>query len=62
MTVDGQVRPTMEKLRTLREVVGFLKKRKKYWLAPILVLIVFVGVLVVVGESSALGPFIYPFF
>jgi uncharacterized membrane protein len=52
----------MGKLRVVREIGGFLRARKKYWLGPILAMIVFVGLLVAVGESSALGPFIYPFF
>ena len=52
----------MDKLRTAREVGGFLQKRKKYWLAPILLLLVFLGAVIVLGESSALGPFIYPLF
>ena len=52
----------MEKIRASREVIGFLKKRKKYWLAPLLLMLVFLGMVIVLGESSALGPFIYPFF
>lgn len=52
----------MDKLRTAREVGGFLRSRKKYWLAPILLMLVFIGLIVVIGESSALGPFVYPFF
>jgi hypothetical protein len=51
-----------EKLRTTKEVWGFLRARKKYWLAPILVLLALFGMLIVLGESSGLGPFIYPFF
>ena len=52
----------MEKLRTVREVAGFLQKRKKYWLAPILLTLVAMGALIVIGESTGLGPFVYPFF
>lgn len=52
----------MERIQTVREVWGFLRARKKYWLAPIMVLLILLGLLLVVGESSALGPFIYPFF
>jgi hypothetical protein len=52
----------MEKLRTAREVGGFLRKRKKYWLAPIALMLVLLGIVIVLGESSALGPFVYPFF
>lgn len=52
----------MSKLNTVREIGGFLKKRKKFWLAPIVIMLVFLGLLIVLGESSALGPFVYPFF
>lgn len=52
----------MGKIRTVREVGGFLKARKKYWLGPIMLTLVFLGLVVVLGESSALGPFVYPFF
>lgn len=52
----------MEKLRTAKEVGGFLRARKKYWLGPIIAMLVFLGLLLVLGESSALGPFVYPFF
>lgn len=50
------------KLRTVREVFGFLRVRKKYWLGPIILVSIFLGLLVALGESSALGPFVYPFF
>lgn len=52
----------MEKIRTVREVGGFLRARKKYWLTPVVAMLLFFGFLIVLGESSALGPFIYPFF
>jgi hypothetical protein len=52
----------MHKIHTVRQVAGFLRERKKYWLAPILLSLVAIGLLIAVGESSALGPFIYPFF
>lgn len=52
----------MDKLQTAAEVGGFLRARKKYWLAPIILVLLLLGILVVVGESTALGPFIYPFF
>jgi hypothetical protein len=52
----------MGKLRTVGEVKDFLRARKKYWLGPIFAMLVFLGLLLVLGESTALGPFIYPFF
>lgn len=51
-----------EKLRVFTEVWGFMRKRKKYWLGPIFLFLLIVGLLIVVGESSGLGPFVYPFF
>ena len=47
---------------TLRELFQFLWKEKMWWLAPmIIVLLLFVGVLVF-GNSTGLGPFIYTLF
>jgi len=52
----------MERLSTVVEVWGFLRDRKKYWLGPLFVMLAFFGLLIVAGETSGLGPFIYPFF
>lgn len=51
----------MGKLATTRELFGFLMARKKYWLIPLVVLLVFFGILIFFGEASGLGPFGYPF-
>jgi hypothetical protein len=40
----------------------FLRSRRKSWLVPILIVLVIFGVLIVVGEGSALAPFIYTLF
>jgi len=52
----------MGKISILREFVGFLKVRKKWWLTPIVVLLVLLGTLIVLTEGSALAPFIYALF
>jgi hypothetical protein len=52
----------MEKLETLREFWDFLRTRKKWWLTPIVVLLVLLGTLIVLTEGSALAPFIYALF
>jgi hypothetical protein len=52
----------MSKLSILREFWAFLKVRKKWWLTPIVVVTVLLGVLIVFGQSSALAPFIYTLF
>jgi len=43
----------------LREVWDFMRVRKKWWLLPIILLLILVGVLIIFGQSSALSPFIY---
>jgi hypothetical protein len=40
----------------------FLRIRKKFWLLPLLTMIVIFGVLMILAESSALAPFIYTLF
>jgi len=44
------------------EIWDFLKVRKAWWLVPIIIMLVLVGVLIVFGQSSALSPFIYALF
>jgi uncharacterized protein DUF5989 len=52
----------VSKLSVLGEFVQFLKVEKKYWLAPIIVVFVLLGLLIVFSQSSALAPFIYTLF
>jgi len=40
----------------------FMRARKKFWLAPIITLLLALGLLIVVGQGSALAPFIYTLF
>jgi hypothetical protein len=40
----------------------FLKFRKRYWLLPIVIVLVLFGALIVFSESSAVAPFIYALF
>ncbi|MEE8483268.1 MAG: DUF5989 family protein, partial [Nitrospinota bacterium] len=46
----------------LKEFWEFLKLRKKYWLAPIVIMLVLLSALIVFAESSAIAPFIYAIF
>lgn len=46
----------------LRELMEFLLARKKYWLIPIVVMMVLLGGLVVLSQGSAVAPFIYTIF
>lgn len=46
----------------LTEFWNFLKYRKKYWLFPILIILVLFGSLIVLTQGSAVAPFIYTIF
>tara|TARA_B100001765_G_scaffold156391_1_gene101155 strand:+ start:559 stop:708 length:150 start_codon:yes stop_codon:yes gene_type:complete len=46
----------------LKEFFEFLKIRKKYWLFPILIVLVLFGALIVLSQGSAIAPFIYTIF
>lgn len=50
------------KVSILQEFWSFLRVRKKWWLAPIIVLLLTLGLILVVTEGSALAPFIYSLF
>jgi uncharacterized protein DUF5989 len=52
----------MSKLRILKEFWHFLKVRKKWWLAPIVLFLLVLGVLLVAAKGSVLAPFIYSLF
>ena len=52
----------MGKISILKELWDFLKVRKKWWLAPLIIVLVLLGALIVVTESSAVAPFIYTLF
>ena len=46
----------------LRELWQFLRARKKFWLLPIILLMVVLGGLLILAQGSALAPFIYTIF
>ena len=46
----------------IREFLEFLKVRKKYWLLPMILVLVLFGGLLVLSQGSALAPFIYTIF
>jgi hypothetical protein len=46
----------------LKEVFVFLRSRKKLWLMPIIVMLVLLGAMLILSETSALTPFIYSIF
>jgi hypothetical protein len=52
----------MSKLANIKEFLVFLKCRKRYWLIPIVLMLLLLGTLIVLTEGSAIAPFIYALF
>ncbi|MEJ2239040.1 MAG: DUF5989 family protein [Gemmatimonadales bacterium] len=52
----------MSQFSLLREFWAFMRVRKKWWLLPIIVVMLLVGSLLVFAQGSALAPFIYTIF
>ncbi len=52
----------MAKTRLLREFLEFLKEQKRYWMIPIILVLILFGLLLVFAQSSAVAPFIYTLF
>ena len=51
-----------EKIGILGELWAFMRVRKKWWLLPIIIVLVLVGVLLIFAQGSVLAPFIYTVF
>lgn len=49
-------------LDLMKDLWGFMKARKKFWLAPIIVILLLLGSLIVLSQGSAVAPFIYTLF
>ena len=46
----------------IRDLFQFLKQRKKFWLVPMIIVLLLFGLIIVIGGSSAIAPFIYTIF
>lgn len=49
-------------LELLKDLWAFMRERKKFWLAPIIVTLLLLGTLLVMAQGSAVAPFIYTLF
>jgi cell division protein FtsB len=52
----------MKRFGIIKEFWEFVRERKRWWLAPILIFLVLLGCLLVFAKGSALAPFIYSLF
>ena len=46
----------------LQDLWDFMRERKKFWLAPIIIVMLLLGALIVLSQGSAVAPFIYTLF
>lgn len=46
----------------LAELWAFMKQRKKFWLLPAIITALLLGLLVILGQGTAVGPFLYTLF
>ena len=49
-------------LDLIKDLWGFMRERKKFWLAPIILVMLLLGALIVLSQGSAVAPFIYTLF
>ena len=52
----------MSKMPIIAEFLSFLLERKKYWLMPVVLILLLLGSLIVLTEGTAIAPFIYALF
>ncbi|MGA8150831.1 MAG: DUF5989 family protein [Terriglobales bacterium] len=57
----GVISSTKNRFQTAGELFGFFGKRR-WWILPIVVIVVVLGVVLIVGEATSLAPFIYTMF
>jgi hypothetical protein len=49
-------------LDLIKDLWAFMRERKKFWLAPIIIVLLLLGVLIVFAQGSVVAPFIYTLF
>lgn len=49
-------------MNLIRDLWNFLRERKKWWLLPMIIVLLFIGLIIVFAGSSAIAPFIYTIF
>ena len=49
-------------MEILKDLWSFMKERKKFWLAPMIIILIILGVIIVLGGSSAIAAFVYTLF
>jgi hypothetical protein len=58
----GRLKDAKDRVSILGELWAYMKVRKKWWLGPIFLMLILLGLLIVLTQGSALAPFIYTLF
>ena len=58
----GFKKNTVEKISIFREFYWLIRHRKRWWLTPIIIVLLLLGFIIVLTQGSALAPFIYTIF
>ena len=58
----GVIREIGDKFGIAGELLFFLWKRKMWWMIPFVTVLLFFGLIIVVGSATGVGPFIYTLF
>ena len=53
---------TILNMSFLKEFLEFLKERKKYWLLPVIIVLIIFGGIIILSQGSVVAPFIYTIF
>jgi len=49
-------------IELMQDIWAFMRERKKFWLAPIIIIVLLLGGLLILAQGSAVAPFIYTLF
>ena len=58
----SMIREISDKFGIAAELLGFLWRRKMWWAIPMVAVMLFFGLIIVVGSATGVGPFIYTLF
>jgi len=58
----NKIKKVASKFRTLKELFSFLWKNKLWWMMPIIIIFILLGLFIWLAQSSAVVPFIYALF
>ena len=59
MNEDLLQKPREKRFYMVRELLSFVKVRKKWWMLPVIIMLILAAVIIIFGHSSPLSPFIY---